>query len=123
MRPGPHVIVVHVSTHCGSFGKPGFGMQVCAWPLTGGHVSWKHGSLTQKPISHFLPSGHGNSLCAHGNAHWQFVHVAPAGHTVPSSMRVSQSSSRQLHVSFDSGVPWHTTMPLMHFSRPSHTMP
>jgi hypothetical protein len=103
------VVTEQVSTHCGSFGKFGFGMQVWAWPLTGGHCCWKHGSLTQKPASHFLPSGHGNSPAAHGNAHWQFVHVAPPGHTVPSSVFVSQSSSRQLQVSPETGPPWQTT--------------
>src|SRR3954447_24163757 len=53
----------------------------------------------QKPASHFLPSGHGNSPELHANAHWHWMHWPPAPQVVSSSTVPSQSSSRQLHCS------------------------
>ena len=48
----------------------------------------------------------------HANAHWQFVHVAPAPHSAPSSVWPSQSLSLQSQLSCEIGSPWQTSTPL-----------
>ena len=50
-----------------------------------------------------------------------FVQVSPGGHTLPSSILPSQSSSLQLHVSVPTGTPpAHCTAPLTHSYLPPH---
>src|SRR6187402_1762223 len=113
-------VIVHVSTQAGLFPC---GTQLWWLPFTGGQVTLKHGSATQKPAVHFLPSGHGNSPGPHGYAHWQLVQVAPPGHCAPSSTWPLQLSSVQLQVSTPIGSPTQTTWPLTHSSSPLQTVP
>src|SRR5690242_7552970 len=79
-----------------------------------GQVTPKHGSVTQKLLTHFLPSAHGNSPGMHGGAHWHCTHCVPPGQSEPSSTLLSQSSSVQLQLSCPTGVPTQVTMPFTH---------
>ena len=62
-----------------------FALHTCLLPFMSGQVTPKHGSATQKLLTHFLPSAHGNSPGMHGGAHWHCTHCVPPGHSEPSS--------------------------------------